>query len=95
MESPSRRGEALLILGEPGAPAPARDIRFLLTLVLRFVAEYATTGQIVPSGSSVSVHPLAAADLASDLLLVSLGLWAARAVLLVRHHQRNQAELAA
>jgi hypothetical protein len=65
---------------------------FLGTLVLRFALVYAATGEFFPSGSSsVYSHPSRATDLAADLLLVSVGLWAARATLLLRRYRQNEA----
>ena len=64
---------------------------FLGTLLLRFALTYAATAEFFPSGnSSLYEHPSSASDLAADLLLLSVGLWAARATLFVRRYRQNQ-----
>ncbi|HXD82690.1 MAG TPA: hypothetical protein VNU27_14075 [Candidatus Acidoferrum sp.] len=65
---------------------------FLGTLVLRFTLTYAATGEFFPSGNSRAYdHPSSATDLAADLLLLSVGLWLARAALFLRRYRQNEA----
>jgi hypothetical protein len=61
---------------------------WLLTLVVRFGVEYAATGSLGTAQSSGGERPVTPLSiLASDLLLLSVGLWLARGWALARHYR--------
>jgi hypothetical protein len=65
------------------------------TIVLRFGIRYILYGNAfggTPPSSTVPVSPLFAllSDVSADLLFLSLGLWASRAVFLIQRHRASQ-----
>lgn len=74
---------------------PLFAIVLVLTLGLRFGARLALTGSMFgPEPGPSALHHGFLYDLSADLLLLSLGMWGARAVLLLRRAQSRDVQRA-